>query len=167
MKATLGRILRCLVVSAGTTALSATILVLLAVVGHVPAGTANIVAVCCGIVPSYIFNRRFVWKRHDAHNVTREIVPFWALSLAGLAASTFAVARVASFTTAWSRSMRSFALPVANLSVFGLLWLVQFVILDRVIFRDLETSAVVLSLPSAGAPEKDQVHVDHRSAAAR
>jgi putative flippase GtrA len=166
MKATLGRILRCLVVSAGTTALSATVLVLLAVIGHVPAGTANVVAVCCGIVPSYIFNRRFVWRRHDHHSVPREIVPFWALSLAGLAASTVAVARVASLTADWSRSMRAVALPAANLSVFGVLWLVQFVILDRVIFRDRETSAVVLVMPSARAHKKEQDHVDHRSAAA-
>jgi putative flippase GtrA len=165
MKATLGRILRCLVVSAGTTALSVTILVLLAVVGHVPAGTANVIAVCCGIVPSYIFNRRFVWKRNDRHRVTREILPFWALSLAGLTASTLAVARVASLTNDWSRSWRAVALPAANLSVFGVLWLVQFVILDRVIFRDHETSAIVLSLP-ARAPKKEQDHVDHRSAAA-
>ena len=34
------------------------------------------------------------------------------------------------------------------------------------IFRDRETSAVVLVMPSARAHKKEQDHVDHRSAAA-
>jgi hypothetical protein len=63
------------------------------------------------------------------------VLPFWALSLTGLAVSTVAVARVSSTTSAWSASSRALALPVANLSVFAALWVVQFAVLDRVIFR--------------------------------
>jgi putative flippase GtrA len=146
--------------------LSLTVLVLLAVVGRVPAGTANVIAVCCAIFPSYFLNRRYVWHRRDHHRVMREVAPFWALSLLGLAISTVAVAHVDVLTHAWSRGLRAIALPAANLSVFGLLWIAQFVILDRVIFRDRHTSAVVLSM-AAGAPEKDQGSHEHRSAAAR
>ena len=50
--------------SVGTTLLSAAILAGLVVLAGVPAGPANILAVMCGIVPSYIFNRRWVWGRH-------------------------------------------------------------------------------------------------------
>jgi putative flippase GtrA len=165
-RATLGRVLRCFAVSVGTTVLSLTVLVLLAVVGRVPAGTANVIAVCCGIFPSYFLNRRCVWQRRDRHRVMGEVAPFWVLSLVGLALSTVAVARVDALARDWSTSMRAIALPAANLSVFGLLWVAQFVVLDRVIFRDRNTSAVVLALP-AGAPKKDKVSDEHRSAAAR
>jgi putative flippase GtrA len=129
------RVVRCLCVSVGTTVLSAVVLVVLALGLGVSAGIANIVAVCCGIVPSYVANRRWVWKRPGRGSLTREVLPFWVLSLTGLAVSTIAVARVAALTTTWTSSARAVALPVANLSVFAALWVVQFVLLDRVIFR--------------------------------
>jgi putative flippase GtrA len=129
------RIVRCLCVSIGTTLLSAVVLVALALGLGMSAGVANIIAVCCGIVPSYVANRRWVWKRPGRGSLTREVLPFWVLSLTGLAVSTIAVARVASLTSTWTSSARAVALPVANLSVFAALWVVQFVLLDRVIFR--------------------------------
>lgn len=129
------RVVRCLCVSVGTTLLSAVVLVALALGLGVSAGIANIIAVCCGILPSYVANRRWVWKRPGRGSLAREVLPFWVLSLTGLAVSTLVVARVASLTATWAPSSRAVALPTANLSVFAALWVVQFVILDRVIFR--------------------------------
>jgi putative flippase GtrA len=129
------RVVRCLCVSVGTTVLSAVVLVALALGLGVSAGIANVVAVCCGIVPSYVANRRWVWKREGRGSLTREVLPFWVLSLTGLAVSTIAVARVAALTSTWTSSARAVALPLANLSVFAALWVVQFFLLDRVIFR--------------------------------
>ena len=59
----LQRMSRCLVVSVGTTLLSAAILIALALGAGVPAGSANVIAVCCGIAPSYFANRHWVWGR--------------------------------------------------------------------------------------------------------
>jgi len=129
-----GRLSRCLVVSVGTTLLSAAVLVALALGAGVPAGTANVIAVCCGIAPSYFANRNWVWGRSGKSDVAREVVPFWLLSLGGLVASTVAVALTSSAVSHWSTSARAVALPLANLSVFGALWLVQFALLDKVLF---------------------------------
>jgi len=129
------RVARCLCVSVGTTLLSAAVLLALALGFGVSAGIANLIAVCCGIVPSYVANRRWVWNRPGRGSLTREVLPFWALSLTGLAVSTVAVARVSSATAAWSAASRALVFPVANVSVFVALWVVQFVVLDRVIFR--------------------------------
>ena len=107
--------------SVGTTLLSAAVLVALALGAGVPAGSANVVAVCCGIVPSYLANRRWVWGRAGRSDMLREVVPFWVLSLAGLALSTIAVACVGARQRPWSTSLRAIALPVANLAVFGAL----------------------------------------------
>ncbi|HEV7524858.1 MAG TPA: GtrA family protein [Acidimicrobiia bacterium] len=133
---------RCLVVSVGTTLLSAAVLVALALGAGVPAGPANVVAVCCGIAPSYFANRRWVWGKSGRSDLVREVAPFWILSLAGLVASTVAVSIVASATVHWSVSARSIALPLANLAVFGALWLVQFALLDTVLFRAVPNEAV-------------------------
>ena len=134
------RVTRCLFVSVGTTLLSAAILVALTLGAGVPAGMSNVLAVCCGIVPSYLANRSWVWAKHGRSSVLREIVPFWTLSLAGLAASTAAVAWVAAFTHTWSTAVRAVALPTANLSVFGVLWAVQFLLLDRVLFTSPQST---------------------------
>jgi putative flippase GtrA len=128
------RVTRCLTVSVGTTLLSAAILVALSLGAGLPAGTSNVIAVCCGIVPSYLANRSWVWRQPGRGSMLREVAPFWLLSLAGLALSTIAVAEVASLTASWTTAARSIALPFANLSVFGALWIVQFVVLDRVLF---------------------------------
>jgi putative flippase GtrA len=150
------RISRCLVVSVGTTLLSAAVLVALTLGAGVPAGMSNVIAVCCGIVPSYFANRSWVWAKTGRSSVVREIAPFWVLSLAGLGASTVAVARVASFTRQWSTSLRAIALPAANLSVFGVLWIVQFVLLDRVLFA-----------PTPREPESADVMAQRREEMAR
>jgi putative flippase GtrA len=136
------RMSRCLVVSVGTTLLSAAVLVALAMGAGVPAGSANVIAVCCGIAPSYFANRHWVWGRSGRSDLLREIAPFWLLSLAGLVASTLFVAFVASAVSTWSTSARALALPLANLSVFGALWLVQFALLDRLLFKPVPKELV-------------------------
>ena len=134
-RAVVQRMSRCLVVSVGTTLLSAAVLVALALGAGVPAGSANVIAVCCGIAPSYLANRRWVWGRSGRGDVAREMLPFWALSLAGLVASTIAVSVASAAVAHWSTSARAVALPIANLSVFAALWLVQFALLDKVLFK--------------------------------
>jgi putative flippase GtrA len=128
------RLARCLSVSVGTTLLSAALLIALSLGAGVPAGMSNVIAVCCGILPSYLANRHWVWGKTGRSDVLREVVPFWFLSLAGLVASTVAVSRVASLTAGSPSTTRAVLLPLANLSVFAALWVMQFVVLDRVLF---------------------------------
>jgi putative flippase GtrA len=149
---------RCLVVSVGTTLLSAAVLVALALGAGVPAGTANIIAVCCGIGPSYYANRHWVWGRSGRSDLAREIVPFWLLSLAGLLVSTGAVGLVSTMTSQWSTSARAIALPFANLSSFASLWLVQFALLDRVLFKPARPPAQRnIATPAAPTDRKESV----------
>src|SRR3954466_1375062 len=86
-RTTCRRGLGCLRVSVGTTVLSAVILVALVTGAGVPAGTANVIAVCCGILPSYLANPRWTRGRPGKGSGAREVWPFWALSLAGLIVS--------------------------------------------------------------------------------
>ena len=122
-------------VSVLTTALSTGLLVLLAVGLGADAGAANAIGVVCGIPVSYVGNRRWVWRRTGRGAILRELVPFWAMCLLGLVVSTVVVGRVGAATSALPATWRAVLLPIANAATFGGLWIVQFVLLDRVVFR--------------------------------
>jgi putative flippase GtrA len=133
--AVLGRAARSMLVSIGTTLQSAVVLVVLAIGLGMNAALANVIAVASGIPASYLGNRRWAWGRRGRGSIAHEAMPFWVLCITGMLLSSLAVDRAAARTAAWSTTARAIALPAANLFVFGSLWLVQFVVLDRVIFR--------------------------------
>jgi putative flippase GtrA len=143
-------------VSIATTIVSTGVLVVLAVGIGLDAGAANAIGVVCGIPLSYVGNRRWVWGRTGPSGLGRELLPFWGMCLLGLLASTLVVGRVGAATVALASSWRAVILPVANAATFAVLWTLQFVLLDRVIFRHRG--------PRPAAPA-DDVHVVHGHAA--
>jgi putative flippase GtrA len=133
----LRRLLRYGSVSAVSTTVSLSLLGLL-VAGRVMApGWANVVATAAGTVPSFELNRRWVWNKTGPRSVATEIVPFCVLSFVGLALSTVAVSLVAQWAdhAAVDTATRTFAVEGANVAAFGVVWLGQFVLLDRVLFH--------------------------------
>ena len=64
-----------------------------------------------------------------------QVVPFTTLSFAGLSVSTVAVRVAATHTAGWSRGAHTLAVELANVAAYGALWVVQYVLLDRVLFR--------------------------------
>ncbi len=129
------RLRRCLSVSVITTGLSLVSLVTLTTAGVAPM-TANIVTTALATIPSYQLNRRWTWGREGSSDLWREVVPFWAMSFAGLALSTVTVG----IADRWAvqahvvGALHTVAVLVGHLGGFGLLWVVQFVVLDRVVF---------------------------------
>jgi putative flippase GtrA len=135
------RMSRCMAVSVFTTLLSLAVFLSLLNVMDVTAWKANVVATAVGTVPSYLLNRRWVWGRTGSGDLRREIVPFWALSFTGLVVSTVVVDRAEGWVRAAHivGAQRSLALAGANIAAFGSLWVMQFLLLDKVLFvrRDL------------------------------
>ncbi len=114
---------------------------------------ANIVAVAVGSIPSYLLNRIWVWGRRGNHSFTREVLPFWVMALLGLVFSTLLV-HVASL---WSDA--ALATNAANLTAFGSLWVIKYLVLDSVMFGrsrdlddDLDGSPLVYSAGPDAAP---------------
>ena len=130
------RVARCMGVSVITTIISVTVLAATTLGFGLEAWIANVLATAVATVPSYHLNRRWTWGKRDASDVWREVMPFWALSFAGLVLSTLAVA----LSDSWlhgahlGEPLRTFVILAAHLSGFGLLWVAQFVLLDRVLF---------------------------------
>lgn len=89
---------------------------------------ANIVAVSLGALPAYYLNRIWVWGKRGRSHLTREILPFWGFAFAGLVLSTAAVNIAANLTDV------KIVANLANITAFGLLWVVKFFVLDSMVF---------------------------------
>lgn len=134
----LGDLLRYGAVSIVATTTSLVVLGVLVTTRVLTPGWANLVATAVGTVPSFELNRRWVWHRSGAPSTSREVVPFAVMSAAGLVVSTLAVTLVGRWTTqvGLTGAGRTAAIQCASIGAFGALWLVQFVLLDRVLFAD-------------------------------
>jgi len=139
----LGQWVRYGTVSVIATVTSLTVLGVLVSTTTIPAGVANVIATAVGTFPSFELNRRWVWQRTGRRSMRAELVPFWILSFTGLALSTLSV----SLAAAWAGSAglhglaRTAAIEGANVAAWASLWVAQFVILDRFLFRTTTTPA--------------------------
>ncbi|MCU1459005.1 MAG: hypothetical protein JWL73_3097 [Actinomycetia bacterium] len=131
-----GRLTRCMGVSVVTTVISVTTIVLATTVFGIAAMLANVIATSIATVPSYHLNRRWTWGLRDRSHPWREVLPFWVLAFCGLVLSTITVGLAASWAARahLSGPVLTTAVLVGHLGGFGVLWVLQFVLLDRVLF---------------------------------
>jgi putative flippase GtrA len=121
-------------VSVVSTAVGMTVLGALVTTRLVTPGWANVVATGVGTVPSFELNRRWVWGRSGRRSVAREIGPFAALSFVGLLVSTVAVSAAGHLAAGLGTFDRTALIEAANVGAFGSLWVVQFLVCDRLLF---------------------------------
>jgi putative flippase GtrA len=136
MKAFLRKLSRYAAVSLVSTSVTLSLLGLLVYTKALSPGWANVVATAAGTVPSFELNRRWVWAKKTKRSLLKEVAPFCALSFSGLGLSTLAVRWAADWAgnAGWGPGAVALASQAANLMTFGSLWVVQFVLLDRVLF---------------------------------
>ncbi len=90
---------------------------------------ANVVAT----VPSYYLNRKWVWGKGGRSHVTKEIVPFWAMSAIGIMVSIGGAALARHIGTEHNLSHfdQTVLVLVANLVSFGVFWVLKFMLFNR------------------------------------
>jgi len=108
---------------------------------------ANIVA----SVLNYFLNRRWVWGKSGRSNLKREVIPFWIMSIAGIIFALLTASLARSFSDAhdlghWSRTV---VILGANGFAFGTVWVVKFIVLNR-IFQPIAITKVEADLGSVG-----------------
>jgi len=95
-----------------------------------PALAANFVSVCISTPPAYYLNRQWVWERDSGgHSVSREVGPFWIMTLIGFAVSTTAIGIMDTITD------NKLVLLFTQVASFGALWLVKFAFLEKVMWK--------------------------------
>jgi putative flippase GtrA len=132
----LARLTRYAAVSAISTSVTLSLLGAMIYTRALSPGWANVVATGVGTVPSFELNRRWVWAKSGRRSVMKEVVPFCALSFGELVLSTGAVSLAARWSAASGLGQAAVTLisQAANVSTFGALWALQYVLLDRALF---------------------------------
>ena len=84
-------------------------------------------------IPSYILNRRWVWGKSGRSHCWREILPFWVMSLTGIGFALLHRHLAHNFadTHHLHHLARTVLVVGANVAAFGILWLLKFLILNR------------------------------------
>lgn len=67
----------------------ALILIFYGVTGWMGVVEATVVANCLATFPAYNLNRRWTWGKSGRSHLMKEVVPFWAMSILGIAGSFF------------------------------------------------------------------------------
>jgi len=100
--------------------------------------------------PSYFLNRKWVWKKGGRSHLWREILPFWVMSLTGIGFALFTASLVQQFanTHHLHHLARTVLVVGANIAAFGTLWVLKFIILNR-LFAQIADAEVG---PEATAP---------------
>lgn len=86
---------------------------------------ANLVAVALSAIPAYYMNRIWVWGKRGRSHWRKEVVPFWAFTIAGLLLSTVMIAYADNHTR------NRYLILFVQLFAFGVLWVIRFFLLDR------------------------------------
>jgi len=97
---------------------------------------ANTFALCLGAVPAYVLSRYWVWEKRGKNQIMAEVIPFWTLTIIGFILSTGAIWYV---DTRWDAA--PLVINLTNLLAYGLVWVVKFMVLDRVLFKPTEVPA--------------------------
>ena len=87
-------------------------------------------------VPSYQLNRRWAWGRSGRGHMWKEVVPFWVLAFLGWGFSTYSV-KLTSSALAGSGAphlVHTGVIAVVYVAAFGVLWVVKFVVFNKVLF---------------------------------
>ena len=89
---------------------------------------SNLVAFAVANIPVYFLYRGWVWNSDGPTRWGRVVLPFWLVSLAGLAVSSLAVGLVDAATD------NGWYITVSSLAAFGTVWLVKYAVCDQYLF---------------------------------
>jgi putative flippase GtrA len=115
-------------------ATSEVVLVALFATGTLGASAASVVAFCAGAVPNYVLNRSWVWRRRGRVLIGREVILYALVSVVSLVAAALATGAAAAAAPSGGAAGVVFV-AAAYLATYGALFVVKFVVYDRVVFR--------------------------------
>ena len=132
----LAKFLRYSMVSVVAVAISELVILICAWLFHLSGVASNALGAAASTPAAFELNRKWAWGKSGKSHLWREVVPFWGLTLAGLAASTGTV-DIADKMAKANHVIgldRAFAIMAASLFAWGVVWVIKFVLFNRVVF---------------------------------
>jgi putative flippase GtrA len=102
--------------------------------------SATVVGNVVGAYPAYALNRRWTWGKSGRSHLVREVLPFWTLTVMGIAFSILGAsyARHLVRTHAWGHLLNTGVVDVANIASAGVFWILKFYVFNRIFRVDEE-----------------------------
>ena len=94
-------------------------------------------------IPSYFLNRQWVWRKGGRSHLWREVLPFWVMSITGIGFALYTASVAHNYADAHHlhHLARTVLVVGANIAAFGLLWVLKFLILNR-LFAEIADAEV-------------------------
>jgi putative flippase GtrA len=137
------KFIRYTMVSGVAVVISQVALVLCTGVFGLSAILSNTVAAVVATPASYELNRKWAWGKSGKSHLWKEVAPFWAFSLVGYLGSTGTVQLADTMTKSHGVHglPRVLAIMGAQLFAYGLVWIVKFLVFNRIVFAVRPTGA--------------------------
>lgn len=89
-------------------------------------------------IPSYQLNRSWTWGKRGRSHIRKEVLPFWAMSLMGIAFSTFGATLVRNFdeTHHVHHLLAAFVVATVNVVSFAIFWVLKLWVFNRIFHVD-------------------------------
>ncbi len=137
----IGRVMRAGATSIGATVISHGTFIGLVGFGHVRAGIASAIAFALGATFNYVVGRRVTWGRKNRPHVVKETLPYVIvvgstalLSIGGTTLTEHLIEPMA-----LTHLQHTIVLEIAFIVSYGLVFLLKFTLLDRIVFKHHES----------------------------
>ena len=110
---------------------------------------ATVFANMTATVPSYYLNRTWAWGKKGKSHLTKEILPFWLMSLLGIMVSIFGALLARKIGAGHSDFFKTVVLQAANLASFGAFWILKILLFNRLFRTEVEEFDEHLTLEEA------------------
>jgi putative flippase GtrA len=104
---------------------------------------SNTVAAVISTPASYELNRKWAWGKSGKSHLWREVAPFWGFTLIGYLGSTGTVQLADTMTKSHGVHglLRVLAIMGAQLFAYGVVWIVKFLVFNRIVFAGTTNGA--------------------------
>lgn len=87
-----------------------------------------------GTLPAYNLNRRWTWGKRGRSHFRREIMPFWTMSMMGIAFSQLGAwwAKHEVHSHSWSHLFNTGLVTATNLGCFAVFWVLKLIVFNRI-----------------------------------
>lgn len=97
---------------------------------------SSTLATSIAAVPSYEMNRKWAWGKSGRSHLFREVIPFWGLAFLGWVSSTVSVHFMEAYAKHhhFTHLVQTTTVTVVYIGAFGVLWVVKFILFNKLIF---------------------------------